>query len=239
MLEGYVAAITGASSGIGAALASALVDRGAKVVLGARRMDRLETIVNRLGPNAVAVEMDVRKPEDARKLVATAIERFGRLDGLIANAGIGMYGSILDHDDDALSLMLDTNVAGTVWPIRAAVPPMLEQGTGDIIIVSSVAGLSVRENEAVYGATKHAQMGLANGLDRELHKKGIRVTAVCPGGVVTEFAMAEGAGRTPQSPQLADMLKADDVAAAIVSVLSQPRSVRSLVYSLRGATEED
>lgn len=240
MFENYTVAITGASSGIGAAAARALVAEGARVVIAARRLERLESLVAELGEeNAVAVAMDVRRPEDAELLVDTAVQKFGHLDCLISNAGIGMYGGILDHSDDELAEMLETNVAGTVWPVRSAVRRMLPRGSGDIVIVSSVAGLSARGNEAVYAATKHAQMGLSNGLDRELYRQGIRVTALCPGGVVTEFAMAPGAGRTASTPALADMMRAEDVAAAIVSVLQQPRTVRSLVYSLRGATEED
>jgi 3-oxoacyl-[acyl-carrier protein] reductase len=183
--------------------------------------------------------MDVRSAEDAETLVRAAVQTYGRLDGLIANAGIGMYGGILDHSDEELRVMLETNVSGTIWPVRSAARHMIEQGRGDIVIVSSVAGLNSRANEAVYAATKHAQIGLARGLDKELHRQGIRVSAFCPGGVVTEFAMAPGAGRTPQSPQLADMLQATDVAEAIAGVLEQPRHMRTLVYSLRGATEED
>jgi 3-oxoacyl-[acyl-carrier protein] reductase len=238
-LNGYVAAITGASSGIGAALARVLVDRGARVALGARRVDRVEQLAAELGENAIAVELDVRRPEQSERFVEATVSAFGRIDGLVANAGIGYYGGILDHDDETLAEMLDANIAGTVWPIRAAVRRMLPQHSGDIVIVSSVAGTSGRANEAVYAATKHAQMGLANGLDRELFRQGIRVTTMQPGGVVTEFAMQQGAGRTPQSPQLADMMQAKDVAEAIAFTLEQPRSVRSLVYRLRGATEED
>jgi len=240
MLEGYVAVITGASSGIGEATARALVDRGARVALGARRVSRLDALVAELGADrAIAVETDVRRPDDAEALMARAVETFGRIDGLVANAGIGYYGGILDHDDAILAEMIDTNVAGTVWPVRAAVARMEPQGSGDIVIVSSVAGTTARPNEAVYAATKHAQMGLAGGLDRELFRKGIRVTALQPGGVVTEFAMQPDGGRTPESPQLADMLEASDVADAIVFVLGRPRHVRSLVYRLRGATEEE
>jgi 3-oxoacyl-[acyl-carrier protein] reductase len=240
MLENHTVAITGASAGIGAATARELAGRGARVVLGARRADRLRDLVAEIGADrAVAVEMDVRRPEDGERLVQEAVDRFGRLDGLIANAGIGYYGSILDHDDATLAEMLDTNIAGTVWPVRAAVRRMLPQGSGDIVIVSSVAGTTARGNEAVYAATKHAQMGLAQGMDRELFTQGIRVTAVCPGGVVTEFAMQEGGGRTASSPQLADMLQAEDVARAIGFVLQQPRSMRTLVHRLRGITEEE
>jgi len=240
MNDGYVAVITGASAGIGQATARALAANGARVVLGARRVEALDALVAELGEDvAHAVRTDVRVPADAEKLVAAAVERFGRIDGLIANAGIGFYGSILDHDDETLDTMLDTNIAGTVWPVRAAVRRMLPQKSGDIVIISSVAGTTARANEAVYAATKHAQMGLAQGLDRELFRQGIRVTAFQPGGVVTEFAMQPGGGRTSQSPQLADMLQPEDVAAAIVNALEQPRSARTLVHRLRGATEEE
>ena len=239
MLDGYVVAITGASSGIGAAAARALAARGAKVVLGARRKERLIDLVEELGDSAFAVEMDVRKPEDAETLVQAAVDTFGRIDCLVANAGVGWYGGILDHSDEELADMLDTNIAGTLWPVRSAVRRMLPQGSGDIVIVSSVAGTTGRGNEAVYAATKHSQMGLANGLDRELYLKGIRVSTLCPGGVVTEFAMGEGQGRNAKTPALADMMQAEDVANALVFIVDQPRSVRGLVYRLRGATEED
>jgi len=240
MLDDRVIAITGASAGIGAATARELVRRGARVALGARRADRLRELVDELGAErAVAVETDVRIPADAERLAQAADDAFGGLDGLIANAGIGYYGGILDHDDETLAEMMETNVAGTVWPVRAAVRRMLSRGAGDVVIVSSVAGTTARANEAVYAATKHAQMGLAQGMDRELFARGIRVAAVQPGGVVTEFAMQPGGGRTAESAQLADMLRPEDVARAIAFVLEQPRTMRTLVHRLRGATEED
>ena len=139
----------------------------------------------------------------ARRLVREAIDRFGRLDSLVANAGIGMYGGILDNTDEALASMLDTNVGGTVWPIRAAVPEMLKAGRGDIVIVASVAGFRGGADEAVYAATKFAQVGLAGSLDRELREKGIRVTTIGPAGTSTEFAI--GAGRTEDMPELRDV----------------------------------
>jgi len=236
-LNGTVVAITGASAGIGAAAARLLAAEGASVVLGARRVERLDATVAELGEQAAAVQMDVRNPEDSRRLVSTAIERYGRLDALVANAGIGAYGGIMDLSDEQLAVMMDTNVAGTVWPIRAAVPRMIEAGGGDIVIVASVAGLRGGGDEAVYAATKYAQVGLAGGLDRELRAKNIRVSTICPGGTATEFAM--GAGRTPDMPGLANMLNAEDVAAAIVTVLSQPKNMRSLIWSMRSIHEED
>ncbi|MCH8972341.1 MAG: SDR family NAD(P)-dependent oxidoreductase, partial [Acidobacteria bacterium] len=159
-LSGSVVAITGASSGIGAATAEVLVAEGASVVLGARRRDRLEELTSKLGARAAAVEMDVRNPDDSSRLIQTAVDRFGHIDTLIANAGIGAYGGIMDLSDDQLREMMDTNVAGTVWPIRAAVPHFLQAGNGDIVIVASVAGLRGAGDEAVYAATKFAQVGL-------------------------------------------------------------------------------
>ncbi|NIW26890.1 MAG: SDR family NAD(P)-dependent oxidoreductase, partial [Actinobacteria bacterium] len=226
---GTVTAITGASAGIGAATARALAAEGGKVVLGARRVERMEELAGQLGDLALVVEMDVRNPEDSERLVAEAVARYGRIDALVANAGIGAYGGIMDLTDEQLAVMMDTNIAGTVWPIRAAVPRFLDAGEGDIVIVASVAGLRGAGDEAVYAATKFAQVGLAGGLDRELREKGIRVSTICPGGTATEFAM--GAGRTPDMPGLADMLRAEDVAEAVVTALRQPRSMRTLVWS--------
>lgn len=230
-------AITGASAGIGAATARAVVAEGASVVLGARRIDRLAEVAAELGEKATVVQMDVREPGDSQRLVEEAYKRFGRLDALVANAGIGAYGGIMDLTDEKLKTMMDTNVAGTVWPIRAAVPGFLDQGTGDIVIVASVAGIRGNGDEAVYAATKFAQVGLAGGLDRELREAGIRVSMIAPGGTATEFAM--GAGRTPGMPGLADMLNAEDVAAAVVTVLKQPLSMRTLIWSMRSMREAD
>ena len=236
-LTGKVVAITGASAGIGAASAEALIGAGASVVLGARRRERLEATAAKHGDAVAVVEMDVSNPADSKRLVDTALEKYGRLDALIANAGIGAYGGIMDLTDEQLATMMDTNVAGTVWPIRAAVPHFLEAGTGDIVIVASVAGLRGAGDEAVYAATKFAQVGLAGGLDRELREKNIRVSTICPGGTATEFAM--GAGRTPDMPGLADMMKPENIADAIVTVLSQPKSMRTLVWSMRSIEEQD
>jgi NADP-dependent 3-hydroxy acid dehydrogenase YdfG len=236
-LNGRVVAITGASAGIGAATARALVAEGASVVMGARRVDRLDGLVAELGDRAVAVEMDVRDPAGCARLVDVALERFGRFDVMVANAGIGAYGGIMDISDEKLAEMMDINVAGTVWAVRAAVPHFLEKGEGDIVIVASVAGLRGAGDEAVYAATKFAQVGLAGGLDRELRAKNIRVCTICPGGTATEFAM--GSGRTPDMPGLANMMTGDDVAQAVVTVLKQPKSMRTLVWSMRSIHEQD
>jgi 3-oxoacyl-[acyl-carrier protein] reductase len=237
-LTGSVVAITGATAGIGAAAANQLVEAGARVVLGGRREERLDEAVARLGEdNAIGVTMDVRSPQDCARLVDAAVSTFGRLDTVVPNAGIGLYGDILDHSDAEVERMMHTNYDGTVWAIRAAVPAMLETaGGGDIVIVSSVAGLRGGGDEAVYAGTKFAQVGLAGALDRELRAKGIRVTAICPAGTATEFAI--GTCRVDNDPRFAEWLTADDVAHAIVTVLQQPRSVRTTLWAMWGMGQQ-
>ena len=231
-LEGTVIAITGASAGIGAASAYDLVGAGAKVAVSARREDRLAKIVSDLGEDKVVpVAGDVRDPKLNDALVKAAVDKWGRLDTIVANAGIGAYGGIMDLDDATLTEMVETNYLGTVWSVRSAVKQFRTQGDGgDVIIVSSVAGFRGGADEAVYAGTKHAQVGLAGSLDRELRAEGTRVTLICPAGTATEFAI--GAGRTEGSPELDEYLRPEDVAHAIRVVLEQPRSVRTTVWQM-------
>lgn len=231
-VEGSVAVITGASAGIGAATARTLVGAGVNVALSARRRERLEALTEELGADrVVGVTGDVRDPEHNAALLEAAVQRWGRVDTVIANAGIGAYGGILDLDDEVLREMVETNYLGTVWTVRAGVRQMRAQGNGgDIVIISSVAGFRGGEDEAVYAGTKHAQVGLGGSLDRELRSEGIRVTLVCPAGTSTEFAI--GAGREEGSPELDAYLRPDDVAHAVRIVLEQPRSVRTTVWQL-------
>ena len=231
-LQDCVVAITGASAGIGAASAHALVGAGARVAVSARREDRLEKLVSEHGDdNVVPVIGDVRDPGHNDALVAAAVTKWGRLDTMVANAGIGAYGGILDLDDALLTEMVETNYLGTVWSVRSAVRQFrAQEGGGDIVNVSSVAGRRGGADEAVYAGTKHAQVGLAGSLDRELRAEGVRVTLICPAGTSTEFAI--GAGRTEGGPEMDDFLRADDVAHAVRVVLEQPRSVRTTVWQL-------
>ncbi|MCL1898264.1 MAG: SDR family NAD(P)-dependent oxidoreductase, partial [Micrococcales bacterium] len=144
---------------------------------------------------------------------------------MVANAGIGSYGGIMDASDAELAQMVDVNALGTVWAVRAAVPALRAGGGGDIVIVSSVAGLRSDANEAVYAATKFAQLGLADGIDKELRPEGIRVITFCPAGIKTEFAL--GRGRTEGDPALDSYLMPEDIAGQIVAALSQPRRLRT------------
>ena len=231
-LTGTVVAITGASAGIGAASVYSLVEAGARVAVTARREDRLAKIVSELGDeNVVPVVGDVRDPALNDALVAAAVTKWGRLDTMVANAGIGAYGGLLDLADAQLTEMVETNFLGTVWSARSAVKQFRAQGDGgDLVIVSSVAGYRGGADEAVYAGTKHAQVGFAGSLDRELRAEGTRVTLIAPAGTATEFAI--GAGRTEGSPDLDAYLRPEDVAHAIRTVLEQPRSVRTTVWQL-------
>jgi NADP-dependent 3-hydroxy acid dehydrogenase YdfG len=236
-LSGSVVVITGASSGIGRSTARLLVKAGANVALGARRKERLDELVAEFGPDrAVAVAGDVATAAANNELVAAAVEKWGRVDSLVANAGIGAYGGILDQTDDEITEMIATNYTGTVWSVRAAVADMVQRDTGgDVVIVSSVAGLRGGANEAVYAGTKFAQVGLAGSVDRELREKGIRVTVVAPAGVSTEFAI--GRGRTEGMPWLDEVLHPEDVAYAIVTTLRQPRRMRTQLWSMWSMVE--
>jgi NADP-dependent 3-hydroxy acid dehydrogenase YdfG len=230
-LTGNVIAVTGASSGIGRATARLLVEAGAKVALGARRLDRLVALVDELGSdNALAVELDVTSPEANNDFIKRTLDRFGRLDSVVANAGLGHYGGISDSSDAELANMINVNFTGTVWTVRAAVTELRKVGGGDVIIVASVAGLRGDANEAVYAGTKFAQVGLAGSMDRELSREGIRVTAICPAGVDTEFAI--GAGRTEGDPLLDSFLRPEDVAFQIVTALQQPRRLRTTLWAM-------
>jgi 3-oxoacyl-[acyl-carrier protein] reductase len=236
-LSSTVVAVTGASAGIGAATARLLVEAGARVAVQARRKDRLAQLVDELGSdNAVAVPGDVRDPASARDLVQAAVDAFGRLDSIVVNAGIGAYGGILDATDEELRTMLRTNIDSSVWAVRAAVEQFRRAaGGGDIVVISSVAGLRGGGSEAVYAGTKFAQVGLAGSLDREVRTEGIRVSTLCPAGVHTEFAI--GNGRTEGDPALDDFLQPEDVGAAVVTVLRQPRRMRTTLWAMWSMAE--
>lgn len=229
-LKDSVVALTGASSGIGRATAHELVNAGCHVAIAARRKEILDQVAAELGDHALVCPIDVRSPDDVRRMVSAAVDNFGRLDSIVVAAGVGAYGGILDYTDEELGEMIDTNLAGTVWAVRAALPTMLSAGGGDIVLIASVAGFRGGATEAVYAATKFAQVGLAGSLDRELRPHGVRVTAICPAAVQTEFAM--GRGRSPDMPGLESMLRPEDVALAVRTVLEQPRRIRTQHWSM-------
>jgi NADP-dependent 3-hydroxy acid dehydrogenase YdfG len=228
-LEGKVALVTGASRGIGAAAARALAAEGVSLALASRSGDDLGL------PDAVARPCDVRTPTDLEAIVSDAVERFGRLDIVVANAGVGAYGPFLDLPPEQLEEMIDVNVKGTLYVARAALPHLIASGEGDFVTLASEAGRRGLPYEAVYCSSKFAQVGFTRALDHELREQGVRCTNVCPGGVATDFAM--GRGRTPEMPELAGMMTAEDVAEVVVFVLTRPRNHRILETAFRPMTE--
>jgi len=228
-LDGKVAMVTGASRGIGAAVARALAAEGVRLGLASRSGDDLGI------KGAVARPCDVRDPAALAALVAGTVDRFGGLDILVVNAGVGAYGPFLELPPEDLEEMIDVNVKGAIYAIRAALPQLLRSGAADIVTVASEAGRRGLPFEAAYCASKFAQVGLTRALDHELREHGIRCTSVCPGGVATDFAM--GRGRTPDMPALAGMMAPTDVAEAVLFVLTRPRNHRILEVALRPVTE--
>lgn len=237
-LEGKVALITGASAGIGAASALALAGEGARIVVTARREDRLESLceqIRALGNEAVPVMGDAREEATAQKAVAAALDSFGRLDILLNNAGVGNYKNLADTSADDYDEMMDSNVRSTFLFSRHAVPVMLNQKSGTILMLSSMAGIYGFPGEAVYCATKFAQVGFAQALDKELRTSGIKVGVICPGGVKTEFAL--GKGRTPESVAGSGMLEPEDVAGAVLLACTQSSGSRIIEIQMRTMDE--
>jgi len=192
---GKVVAITGASSGIGAATAVELAGRGASVVLGARRTDRLDSLVERIraaGGRAEALATDVRRRADLEALVARAVDRFGRMDVLVSNAGVARVSALAELDVDGWDAMIDVNLRGVLAGIAAALPVFRRQGRGHFVTTVSTAGLKIVPTQAVYAGTKNAVRTLLEALRQESTDGALRTTSVSPGYVRTELTGAAG-----------------------------------------------
>jgi 3-oxoacyl-[acyl-carrier protein] reductase len=198
-LEGKVALVTGASRGIGAAVAHSLASQGVQLGLASRSGDGLG------------------------------------IEGAVANAGVGAYGPFLDLPPDHLEEMIDVNVKGTLYAVRATLPYLLKSDSADVVTLASEAGRRGLPFEAVYCASKFAQVGFTRALDHELRENGVRCTNVCPGGVATDFAM--GRGRTSEMPELEGMMTPEDVAEVVLFVLTRPRNHRILETAFRPVAE--
>jgi NADP-dependent 3-hydroxy acid dehydrogenase YdfG len=228
-LEGKVALVTGASGGIGAAVARKLHEAGAAVGLLSRRGDDLGL------DRGLGLDCDVRDRAAVAGATEAVVERFGRLDIAVANAGVGAYGNFLDLDPEQLEAMIDVNLKGTLYTAAATLPRLIESGEGDFISLASVAGLRALPGEAVYDASKFGQVGFTRALDHELRERGVRATCICPGGVKTDFAI--GAGREGGDPDLEGMMTADEVADVVMFAITRPRRLRLLTTSFRPMTE--
>ena len=236
-LDGQIALVTGASSGIGAAVSRALLAEGADLVVVARRAERLEALAvaaRERGRRCSVVAGDVREERTAERAMRAAGD-LGGLDALVNNAGIAIYKDLADTTAAEYDAMMATNMRSTFLFTRHALPLFFARGAGIIVNVSSMAGVMGFPGESVYCATKFAQVGFTQALDRELRPRGIKVGVVCPGGVKTELAL--GTGRTPEGVAASGMLEAQAVARAVLLMVTQTPESRIIEIRMRPMVE--
>jgi NADP-dependent 3-hydroxy acid dehydrogenase YdfG len=244
-LAGKVALVTGASSGIGEATAVALAEPGAAVAIGARREDRLDALAARLRDGGAAVlqlELDVTDEQACADAVGRTREELGGLDVLVNNAGVMLLGTIVGAGTEDWRRMINTNVLGVMYMTHAAIEGMVEQGSGDIVNMSSVAGRVARKGAGVYNASKWAVNAFSESLRQEVTGRGVRVSLVEPGAVTTELTdhitqpEAKAAAETMYTSMQA--LQADDIARAVVYVVTQPPHVAINEVLIRPTDQE-
>jgi ribitol 2-dehydrogenase len=230
-LSKKVAVVTGASSGIGLATARALADAGALLVVAARSTERLEQAHRDLDAAATAIPTDVTSTREVDHLLEKTIELHGRIDILIANAGVYVGGDFVASDLTQLLRLLDTNVGGVMRTIHAALQHMIDAGTGDIVVTSSVSGHQAIHWEPVYSASKHAVQALTHGLRRQLIGTGVRIGAVAPVVVLNDLWQVTDAAAVADGVAGGTGLTSEDVADAVLYMLTRPRhiNIRDLV----------
>jgi NADP-dependent 3-hydroxy acid dehydrogenase YdfG len=231
-IEGQVALVTGASSGIGEATAEALADGGARVALAARRRDELRAVADRIeadGGEALVVPTDVTDEAQVEAMVETTVEEFGRLDVLVNNAGVMLLEPLVEADTANLRRMVEVNLLGLMNATHAALPVMLEQGSGHVVNISSVAGREASRTASGYNATKFGVNGFSDAVRKEVTEEGIRVTVIEPGYVETELQEhipSEAVKRRAEEMAASmDVLQSGDIARAVRYAVAQPQHV--------------
>ncbi|MHB0989726.1 MAG: SDR family oxidoreductase [Burkholderiales bacterium] len=229
-IEGKVIVITGASGGLGAATARHLSALGATVVLGARRIERIQSLAEELAASegkAIAIQADVTQSAQVQALVDAAIDRYGRIDVMINNAGIMPHSPLDRLKIDDWNRTIDVNIKGVLYGIAAALPPMQRQKSGHFINVSSVAGHKVRPSSAVYAATKHAVLAISEGLRLEVKPYNIRTTVISPGAIDTDLpdsiTEADIAASVRKIYEIA--IPAESFARAVAFAIGQPDDI--------------
>lgn len=226
-LKGKTVVVTGASSGIGRAVALEMARRGATVILGARRLETLESVAaecRALGAHATAVATDVTRPDDCRRLIEAA----PRVDVLVNNAGFAVFDSIAEAKPDELREMMDTNYFGAVNCVQAVLPQMLARGDGVIVNVASITGIMGFARMGGYCATKFAIIGMTEALRDEVIGRGVRVALVCPGTTDTEFFQRAERGKMPAASRLMLAVRPERVARAVCDAAEDGRYRRIL-----------
>ena len=244
-LSGKVALVTGASSGIGEATAVALAGAGAAVAIGARRKDRLDALAGRLredGATVLQLDLDVTDEQACADAVRRTREELGGLDVLVNNAGVMLLGTIVGADPEDWRRMLDTNVLGLMYMTHAAIDGMVEQGSGDIENMSSVAGRTARKGAGVYNASKWAVNAFSESLRQEVTGRGVRISLVEPGAVATELrdhiTQPDAKAAAEQMYTSMRALQSEDIARAVVYLVSQPPHVAVNEMLIRPTDQE-
>ena len=231
-MDGKVVIITGASSGIGAETARQLAQLGCRLTLAARSEQKLEALAAELETEVLPLKVDVTSRDDVGRMVQATIERFGRVDVMFANAGIYIPGQAIEGEPEAWANLVRVNVEGVMYCAHAVLEQMKAQGSGDILVSSSISGFVDIDWEPIYSASKHAVTGLVHTLRRQVAPLGLRVGLIAPGAVATELWDKTD---PDEIAQLADVehsfIRAEDVARAVVFMLSQPSyvTIRDLV----------
>lgn len=224
-LKGKVALVTGASSGIGRSLAAMLAAEGAELALAARNAERLRSVADATGSGALVLPVDLSRPADVDAMVAATLERYGRIDVLLANAGLYVPGDVVEGDPDRWDEMIAVNVSSVFRAVRAALPSMIAQGSGHIVVTSSISGHAALHWEPIYSATKHAIQSFVHGLRRQVAPHGLRVGEVSPGIVLNElWGLTDPAEIAARADAHAGLL-CDDVADAVRFMLTRPSRV--------------
>jgi NADP-dependent 3-hydroxy acid dehydrogenase YdfG len=246
-LDGTVALVTGASSGIGAATAVALVGAGARVVLVARRRDRLETLAERIGGDAVVIEADIADPDRAAGAVARAVEIAGRLDIVVNNAGVMLLGPAVDAPLEEWDRMVAINVQGVLHITHAALPHLLEAATtaprrvSDLVMVSSTAGRAARSGSGVYNLTKFGVGAFSESLRQEVTRRHVRIGLIEPGATATELrSHLREEQRKAQEERFRTMepLEATDIAEAVLYMVTRDRRTAISELTIRPTEQE-
>ncbi|MBV9489081.1 MAG: SDR family oxidoreductase [Verrucomicrobia bacterium] len=224
-LNAKVAVVTGASSGIGRAVARELARLGVKQMLTARSEDRLQELVGELGDGCAQLPADLTDPAQVERIVPETLQRFGRIDIVLANAGIYVPGEVKDGDPDVWDRLIATNVSSVFRLVRAALPHLIAQGSGDILVTSSISGHKAIYWEPVYSASKHAIQSFVHGLRRQLLTTGVRVGEVAPGIVLNELWGYTDPAEINRQAEAGAGLRSEDVADAVVFMLTRPQNV--------------
>jgi ribitol 2-dehydrogenase len=226
-----VALVTGASSGIGLAIARSLSADGVHVVLTARSADRLEAAAAQLPGPSTVVPADVSEAGAGRRLVDAALAVSGRLDVLVANAGVYVQGDVWENDLSDIAQLISTNVTGVISTVHAALPAMIERGSGDVVVTSSVSGHQAIPWEPVYSASKHALQSFVHGVRQQLIGTGVRIMSVAPGVVLNDLWAVADEGQVAHGVGAGTGMRSEDVADAVHFMLGRPRhvTVRDLV----------